>query len=152
MRGTGGPPYRGAGYGYSAAEGGGLFAMVAAWAAGLVVLVVTSYLQVTYVYETLGTAERLETFGGRLLVIHLPNAVCLALGAWAAGRAHREPFRESSVRHGFAVFTVPVFAQVLNLVIRRETVSLEGVLMSCAVAVTGAVAGYAVDRTREGER
>ncbi|MFE2945005.1 hypothetical protein ACFXKG_39140 [Streptomyces sp. NPDC059255] len=152
MRGTGGPPYRGAGYGYTAPESGGLLAMAAAWAAGFVVLAVTSYLQVTYVYETLGSTERLESFGGRLLVIHLPNAVCVALGAWASSRAHREPFRDLPVRHAFAVFTVPVLVQVLNIGIRWERVSLEGVLMSCAVVVAGAVTGYAVDRIREGER
>ncbi|MEV7087337.1 hypothetical protein AB0O07_15770 [Streptomyces sp. NPDC093085] len=152
MRGTGGPPYRGAGYGDTAQESGGLMAMAAAWAAGFVTLGVASYLQVTYLYETLASTERLESFGGRLLLIHLPNALCVALAAWVSARAHREPFRDLPVRHAFAVFTVPVFAQVINLVLRWDRVSLEGLLMSCAVVVAGAVTGYAVDRIREGER
>ncbi|MEV5984520.1 hypothetical protein AB0L85_05795 [Streptomyces sp. NPDC052051] len=150
MRGTGGPPHSGVTAGR--VESGGFFALVLAWAAGLIALFLTEYVQVTYFYEHLATTERLESFGGRLLCIHLPNAVCVALATWIAGRTHREPFRESLPRHLAALFAVPLFAQIVNVGTHWGRVSAEGLLMSCAVVVVGAVAGYGVDRLREGER
>ncbi|MGY1454501.1 hypothetical protein [Streptomyces sp. SS8] len=152
MRGTGGPSWAGEAHGRTTRESGGGFALVRAWSVGFVVLLITEYLQVTYVYEVFATTERLESFGGRLLLVHLPNAVCIALAAWAAGRVHREPFRHSPVRHALAVFTIPVFAQVITVVLHWDRASVEGLLMSCAVMVVGAFTGYAADRLQEGER
>ncbi|MFI7013016.1 hypothetical protein [Streptomyces sp. NPDC050164] len=123
-----------------------------AWAAGLIVLFISEYVQVTYYYETFASVDRLESFGGRLLLVHLPNAVCVALTAWIAGRLHREPFRDSMPRHLAAVFGVPLFAEVVTIVMHLGRASLEGFLMSCVVVVVGAVTGYAVDRLQEGER
>lgn len=123
-----------------------------AWAAGLVVLFISEYVQVTYFYGTFESVERLESFGGRLLLVHLPNAVCVALAAWIAGRLHREPFRDSVPWHLAAVFGVPLFAQAVNVGVHWGRASLEGFVMSCAVVVVGAVTGYAVERLQEGER
>ena len=150
MRGTGGPPHNGVTAGR--VENGGFFALVLAWAAGLIVLFVTEYIQVTYFYEPFATPERLESFGGRSLCIHLPNAPCIALATWVAGRLHREPFRESVPRHLAALFAVPLFGQLVNIAMHWGRASTEGLLMSCAVVVAGAAAGYAADRLREGER
>jgi hypothetical protein len=116
------------------------------------VLFISEYVQVTYYYETFADVERLESFGGRLLFVHLPNAVCVALAAWSAGRLHREPFRDSLPRHLAAVFAVPLFAEVVTVVMHWGRASQEGFLMSCVVVVVGAVTGYAVDRLQEGER
>ena len=73
MRETGGPSWSGAVHG--TAGRGAVFALVRAWAAGLVVLFISEYVQVTYFYGTFESAERLESFGGRLLVVHLPAAL-----------------------------------------------------------------------------
>ncbi|WP_079168596.1 hypothetical protein [Streptomyces colonosanans] len=134
------------------AEGGGFFPLILAWAAGLITLFISEYLQVTYFYENVATPERLESFGGRLLCVDLPNAVCIALATWVAGRMHREPFRESMPQHLAALFAVPLFAQIVNIVMHWGHASTEGLLMSCVVAVVGAVAGYGVDRLQEGDR
>jgi len=150
MRGTGVPSRSGVTAG--PAESRGFFPLVLAWAAGLITLLIGSYLQITYFYENVATPERLESFGGRLLCVDLPNVVCMALATWVSGRLHREPFRESVPQHLAALFAVPLFAQIVNIVMHWGRASTEGLLMSCVVAVVGAVAGYGVDRLQEGNR
>ncbi|MGW6597970.1 hypothetical protein [Streptomyces sp. NPDC055036] len=139
--------------GAPARRGGGggarVLAIVRAWAAGIVMLLITEYLQATLVYDHLVTDEKLETFLGRLLLIHLPNATCIAVAAWAAGRAHRDPFRDAMAQHLTAVLTVPVAAQALNLSLQWDDLVAEGLLMSNAVLVVGCVTGYAVERLQE---
>ncbi|MEV8399793.1 hypothetical protein [Streptomyces niveus] len=139
-------------YGYPGApvqreegRGAAVFALARAWAAGIVVLLLTEYLQTTLVNDHLATSENLETFDGRLMLVHIPNAICIALATWAAGRFHREPFRDSKAQHVLAVFTVGVAAQALNMVVQWADLEAEGVLMSNAVLVVGVVAGYAAE-------
>ncbi|WP_406272752.1 hypothetical protein OHT93_24065 [Streptomyces sp. NBC_00191] len=140
-------------YGYQGAHperrGAALLALVRAWAIGLVVLLFSEYLQAALVYEHLATGPRMESFGGRLLLIHLPNAVCIALAAWAAARIHREPFRESLPGHLTAAFAVPVVAQAINMAVQWRELAAEGVLLSNAVLVVGCVAGYTADRLQD---
>ncbi|WP_455362075.1 hypothetical protein [Streptomyces sp. SYSU K21746] len=128
---------------------GAAFALMRAWAAGIVVLVLTEYLQVTLVYEPLASVARLESFGGRLMLVHLPNAVCIALAAWAAARVHREPFRTAPVQHVSAAVAVPVSAQLLNMAVQWDDLAAEGLLLSNAVLVVGCVAGCALDRLQD---
>jgi hypothetical protein len=129
----------------------GILALTKSWAAGIVVLLFTEYLQVTLVYDTLGAPAGLGTFGGRLLLIHLPNALCVALSVWAAARLHRPPFRYGTVRHLAAALAVPVAAQVLNIVVQWQNLAAEGLLMSHAVLALGCVAGWSADRLQEGD-
>ncbi|GGK15307.1 hypothetical protein GCM10011583_54090 [Streptomyces camponoticapitis] len=143
-------------YGYPGASaprdegrGAAVFALARAWAAGIVVLLVTEYLQTTLVNDHLATSDNLETFNGRLMLIHLPNAVCIALATWAAGRSHREPFRDSKAQHVLAVFTVGLAAQALNMVMQWQDLEAEGILMSNAVLVVGVVSGYAAERLQD---
>ncbi|MFJ4339247.1 hypothetical protein [Streptomyces sp. NPDC088915] len=152
MRGTDGPPWAGGAGRDTAREDGGTAVLVRAWAAGLIVLLLAEYLQVTYVYGTFADAERLGSFGGRLLLVHLPNALCVALAVGVSGRLHREPFRSSPARHAAALFAVPLFAQVVSLALQWERASVEGLSMSCAVVVVGAFCGHAADRLQEGDR
>ncbi|WP_411071603.1 hypothetical protein [Streptomyces sp. cmx-4-25] len=133
-------------------EGGGTAALVRVWAAGLIVLLFSEYLQVTYFYGTFADAPRLEGFGGRLLLVHVPNALCVALTVWVSGRLHREPSRSSRAHHAAALFAVPAFAQVVSLAVQWERASAEGLSMSCAVVVVGAFCGRAADRLQEGDR
>ncbi|MFJ7155508.1 hypothetical protein ACIQUQ_11270 [Streptomyces sp. NPDC101118] len=139
MRGTTEVPYR---------SGAGA-ALVRAWVAGLLVLCLTEYVQVGWIYGTFADPDRLAGFGGRLLLLHLPNAVCVALAAWAAAAAHPAPHRHHRGRHLLAACAVPAVAQVLNLAIQRDRAGVEGVLMSCAVVAAGTATGVAVARLRE---
>jgi hypothetical protein len=141
--------YPGARAGRQERRGAALFALVRAWAVGAVVLLFTEYAQAIVVHEYAATASRMETFGGRLLLIHLPNAVCIALAAWAAARIHREPYRSSMPRHLTAALAVPVVAQLLNMAARWEELAAEGVLLSNAVLAVGCVAGYAGDQLQD---
>ncbi|WP_405795222.1 hypothetical protein [Streptomyces sp. NBC_01506] len=143
-------------YGYPGASaprdegrGAAVFALARAWAAGIVVLLLTEYLQTTLVNDHLATTDNLETFNGRLMLVHLPNAVCIALATWAAGRFHREPFRDSAPQHLLAVFTVGVAAQALNMVTQWQELEAEGIFMSNAVLVVGVVSGYAGERLQD---
>ncbi|MGW1880854.1 hypothetical protein [Streptomyces sp. NPDC001970] len=143
-------------YGYPGASahrdegrGAAVFALVRAWAAGIVVLLLTEYVQATVVYDYLATKSQLETFGGRLLLIHLPNALCIGLATWAAGRVHRDPYRHSPPQHLTAALTVPLAAQLLNMALQWDALAAEGLLMSNAVLAVGCVAGYAADRLQE---
>lgn len=129
----------------------GMLALTKSWAAGIVVLLFSAYVQVTLVYDTLGAPAGLGSFGGRLLLIHLPNALCVALSVWAAGRLHRPPFRYVTVRHLTAALAVPVAAQVLDVAVQWQHLTAEGLLLSHAVLTLGCVAGWAADRLQEGD-
>ena len=150
MRGTGGPP--GGGVTAGRAESGGFFPLLLAWAAGIITLFGSEYIQVTYFYANVATPERLESFGGRLLCLHLPDLVCIGLAAWVAGRLHREPFRASLPQHLAALCTVPLVVQLANMATHWGRTSAEGRLMTCVVTAVGLVIGYGVDRWQEGER
>ncbi|MGW8887618.1 hypothetical protein [Streptomyces sp. NPDC055749] len=126
-----------------------IFALARAWAAGIIVLIVTEYVQATVVHEHVATPERMETFGGRMLLIHIPNVICLALAAWAAARLHREPFRHSVPQHLAAAICVPIVAQLLNMAVQWEEMAAEGLFMSNVVAAVACVAGYAADRLQD---
>jgi hypothetical protein len=117
-----------------------------AWAAGVIVLVGSEYLQIALVYQHVTGPAGPASFGGRLLLVDLPNAVCVALATWAAARLHREPFRRSTARHLTAALAVPVAAQLLTVAAYRQDMTAVGLLMSCAVMVVGCVAGPAADR------
>ncbi|MFJ2110472.1 MULTISPECIES: hypothetical protein [unclassified Streptomyces] len=132
-------------------RGAPVFALVRAWVAGTVVLLFTEYLRLSLIHGHLTAgADGPETFPGRLMLIHLPNAACIAAAAWAAGRVHRDPFRDHALQHMPAAFTVPAVAQALTMALQWGELTAEGVLMSNAVLVVGCVAGYAADRLQEG--
>ena len=126
----------------------GLFALMRAWAAGIVVLALTEYLQVTLAYENLTGIGGPQSFGGRVLLVDLPNAVCVLLATWAAAGTHRSPFRDAPVRHLAASVAVPVAAQLLSVLAHGDDMTLVGLSMSTAVLALGCTAGMAADRLR----
>lgn len=136
---------------YDDGRGARFLALTKAWAAGIVVLLFTEYVQFTLVREQFAAEGGTESFTGRLLLIHLPDAVCVALSAWAAGRVHRPPFRYRTGPHLLAVLAVPLAAQALNLALQGGEPAAEGVLMSSAVLALGCVAGWAADLLQEGD-
>ena len=145
--------YRNYGSPAQADAGRPFFALMKAWAAGLVVLLLASYLQTAYFYGSFATAEKLESFSNVLWLIHLPNAVCIALTVWVSARVHAEPHRDSTVQHMSAAFAVPVAGQIVAFALSAglpwRNLGVVSVLMSVAVLVVGCVAGYAAERLRE---
>ncbi|GHJ35341.1 hypothetical protein [Streptomyces sp. TS71-3] len=145
--GGGGPAAGGRG------RGGGFLALARAWAAGIVVLVVTEYLQVTLLYENLAGPSGPRTWGATLALVHLPNLACIALATWAAARTHPEPGCEEPARHAVAACAVPAVAQVLTLAVERHRPGFDGLAvgMSTGVLITGCAVGWAADRWQRSE-
>ncbi|MFI2346725.1 hypothetical protein ACH492_06620 [Streptomyces sp. NPDC019443] len=148
-------------YGYPGAPAGrdegssaGMFAMMRSWAAGIIVLAVTSYLHVTYIHGAFASTDEPESFGGELLLSHLPNAVAIALAVWAAARIHPKPYRDSRARHLIAALLVPVTAQLVTYALALTTpwISLTAlaVFLSVAVLAVGCTIGLCADRLQSG--
>jgi hypothetical protein len=131
-------------------RGAAFFAFARAWGAGIAVLLVTEYLQVTLVYQPAVGRSGPESFGTAMAAVHLPNMVCVALATWAAARMHPAPQRERPLRHAVAACTVPVAGQLLMLASLRERpgIGALGFWLSTAVVVTGCVLGMAADHWR----
>ncbi|MFC9128950.1 hypothetical protein ACFT4A_19155 [Streptomyces sp. NPDC057099] len=123
-------------------------ALVRCWAVGIVVLVVSEYVQMTLVYGPLVGPRGVGSFGAALALVHLPNLVCVALATWAAARVHPEPWRELPVRHLAAACAAPAAAQVLLLALRPEVLDPAGLAfwMSAGVLLAGCAVGLLLDR------
>ncbi|GHD10982.1 hypothetical protein GCM10010313_33600 [Streptomyces violarus] len=122
--------------------------LVRCWAVGIVVLVVSEYVQMTLVYGNLVGPRGVGSFGAALALVHLPNLVCVVLATWAAARVHPEPWREMPVRHLAAACAAPAAAQVLLLALRPGVLDLSGQAfwMSAGVLLAGCAAGLLLDR------
>ncbi|MBX7467298.1 hypothetical protein K1Y80_14570 [Streptomyces sp. MAG02] len=130
-------------------ERSALSALVRSWAAGIVVLVVTEYLQMSLINAPLVGADGPSSFGSALLLVHLPNVVCVALATWAAARVHRPSQHTLPGQNLMAALAVPVAAQLLTLSLQWDRMGgLGGVTfwMSNAVVVTGCVVGSVLAR------
>ncbi|MFC9505595.1 hypothetical protein [Streptomyces sp. NPDC057002] len=122
--------------------------LVRCWAVGIVVLVVSEYVQMTLVYGPLVGPRGVGSFGAALGLVHLPNLVCVVLATWAAARVHPEPWREMPARHLVAACAVPAAAQVLLLTLRPDVLDLAGPAfwMSTGVLLAGCAVGLLLDR------
>jgi hypothetical protein len=127
-------------------------ALVRAWAAGVLVLVVTEYAQMTVVHGTFVGPRGVGSFGAALALVHLPNLLCVVLATWAAARVHPRPWREVPVRHAVAGCAVPAAAQVLTLSLRWDRVGFASTAlwMSTAVVLAGCAVGMLLDAWWEG--
>ncbi|MFJ8592765.1 hypothetical protein [Streptomyces sp. NPDC093598] len=122
--------------------------LVRCWAVGIVVLVLTEYVQMTLIHGPLVGPEGVGSFGAALALVHLPNLVCVVLATWAAARAHPEPWRQMPVRHLAAACAAPAAAQVLLLTLRPGVLDLTGAAfwMSTGVLLAGCAVGMLLDR------
>ncbi|MFJ8883368.1 hypothetical protein ACIRJR_08130 [Streptomyces sp. NPDC102402] len=135
------------------AEGGGWFLpLTRGWAAGALVYLVTGYLLTRALVETLATDERLESFGWRLAVLHLPGVLVTVLAVLAAARALPARQRESRFQHLLGALAVPLAGLAYGYAVTWDVVGTEGVLMPAVAMVTGAAVGLALDRLlRDGD-
>ncbi|MFE9772681.1 hypothetical protein ACFYOV_13555 [Streptomyces sp. NPDC005931] len=125
--------------------------LVRVWAVAAVVLVVTQLVLTTLVRDRLVGPEGVRSFGAALALVHLPDLVCVTLAAWAASRAHPEPWRNSPVRHAAACCTVPTAAQVLTLCLTWDRAGFTTLAcwMSTGVLLAGCALGVLPDGWRE---
>ncbi|MEU2538709.1 hypothetical protein ACIPSH_19490 [Streptomyces iakyrus] len=122
--------------------------LVRCWAVGIVVLVLTEYVQMTLIHDPLVGPDGVGSFGAALALVHLPNLVCVVLATWAAARVHPEPWRETPVRHLAAACAAPAAAQVLLLALRPDVLDPAGAAlwMSTGVLLAGCAVGLLLDR------
>ncbi|WP_107105671.1 hypothetical protein [Streptomyces roseifaciens] len=129
---------------------GVLFSLMRSWAAGLVVTLGAGYLLGVLALDALATPERLESFGWRMALLHVPGAVVITLAGLAAARLHKEPYRHSLPLHLLAALAVPAAVTLRNLFGSWDIVVAEGVWTAAASLVFGAVCALLLDRLWEG--
>ncbi|CAL9513016.1 hypothetical protein SUDANB106_03700 [Streptomyces sp. enrichment culture] len=149
-----GHPYGAPSRGDGGAAGAALPAMLRSWAAGIVVLLVAQSLVDRTLGEYAVTPERVESFGWRMVLFHIPAALCVALATLAAARLHREPFRGSPAAHLTAALTVPLVAYGASLLMigSRTDMSGQGIALSGAATLAGCAAGMAADLVMDSRR
>lgn len=126
--------------------------LVRSWAAGILVLVVTEYIQITAVYDNAVGPEGVGSFGAALVFVHIPNLLCVVLATWAAARVHPDPWRRVPGRHVAAACAVPAAGQLLTLSLRPDlvTVSSLALWMSTGVLLAGCSIGLLLDKWWQG--
>ncbi|MDQ0794287.1 hypothetical protein [Streptomyces sp. B1I3] len=128
---------------------GWFFPLTRAWAAGALVYVASGFVVTRALVETLATDERLDAFGWRLALLHLPGVVVTVLTVLAAARALPEERRDSRVLYPLGALAVPPAGLAYGYVVSWDVVGTEGILMPVVAMVTGAAVGLALDRLVE---
>ncbi|MEU9197058.1 hypothetical protein [Streptomyces hundungensis] len=130
---------------------GFFFPLMRSWAAGIVMLYGSGTL-LGFAYDAFATTDRLDSFGWRFALIHLPNLLTTVLAVWLAARLLPEPHPTSRPLYLAAALAVPVLAAVRTLLVAREFLAAEGAMMMAATAVFGSAAGLALDHLRQARR
>ncbi|MEU5717884.1 hypothetical protein AB0G71_19220 [Streptomyces sp. NPDC020403] len=130
-------------------SGSWFFPLTRSWAVGALVYIAAGYVVTRVLVETLVTAERLDVFGWRLVLLHLPGVVVTVLTVLAAARALPEERRDSRVFRLLAALVVPVAGLAFGYAVSWGVVDTEGVLMPLVAMVTGAAVGLALERLLE---
>ncbi|MFD6275441.1 hypothetical protein ACFWFI_07690 [Streptomyces sp. NPDC060209] len=129
--------------------GGWFFPLSRSWAAGALAYVIAGFLMARMLVETLATDERLEQFGWRLALLHLPSVLVTALTVLAAARSLPDRHRESRRLYLLGSLVVPVAGLAYGYAVAWDVVGTEGLLMPAVAMVTGAAVGVALDRLFE---
>lgn len=129
--------------------GGPFLALTRSWAAGALVYVAAGFLVSRTLVEPLATGERLDLFGWRLALLHLPGVLITVLTVLASARALPDEHRGSRPRHLSATLAVPLAGLAYGYAVSWDLVNSEGVLMPVVAMVTGVCVGLALDRLLE---
>ncbi|WP_435837364.1 hypothetical protein [Streptomyces bacillaris] len=129
--------------------GGRFLALTRSWAAGTLVYVAAGFLTSRVLLELLGSGARLETFGWRLALLHIPALAVTLLTVLAAARLLPDEYREPRTLYLLAALAVPLAGLAYGFAVSWEAVGIEGVLMPVVSLATGAASGVAVDRLLE---
>ncbi|MFE9362900.1 hypothetical protein ACFYNN_08725 [Streptomyces sp. NPDC006978] len=133
----------------SAPGGGWFFPLSRSWAAGALVYAFGGYLMARALVETLATDERLELFGWRLALLHLPGVLVTVLTVLAAARTLPARHRDSRLLYLLGSLAVPVAGLAYGYAVAWDVVGAEGLVMPAVAMVTGAAVGLALDRLIE---
>ncbi|WP_406409604.1 hypothetical protein OG923_12285 [Streptomyces halstedii] len=129
--------------------GGPFLALTRSWAAGALVYVAAGFLVSRTLVQPLATGERLDLFGWRLALLHLPGVLITVLTVLASARALPDEHRGSPTRYLSATLAVPLAGLAYGYAVSWDLVNSEGVLMPVVAMVTGACVGLALDRLLE---
>ncbi|MFE2290298.1 hypothetical protein [Streptomyces sp. NPDC059452] len=135
--------------GGGAERDGHLSALTRSWVTGALVYLAAGFLMSRLLLELLGSQARLETFGGRLSLLHIPALAVTLLTVLAAARTLPDEYRKSRTLYLLAVLTVPLAGLAYGFAVPSEAVGIEAVLMPVVSLATGATSGVAVDRLLE---
>ncbi|MFE2976121.1 hypothetical protein [Streptomyces sp. NPDC059258] len=131
-------------------QSGRFFALTRSWVTGALVYLAAGFLTNRALFELLGIEARLETFGWRLALIHLPALAVTLLTVLAAARVLPDEHRESSrTLYLLAALAVPLAGLLYGFAVAGDVVGIEGVLMPAVSLAAGAASGVAVDRLLE---
>ncbi|MFF8551577.1 hypothetical protein ACF058_01840 [Streptomyces sp. NPDC015501] len=131
-------------------RGGRFFALTRSWVTGGLVYLALGLAMNRVLVELLGTEARLEAFGWRLGLIHLPALAVTLLTVLAAARVLPEEHRASSrTLYPLAALAVPLAGLLYGFAVAGDVVGIEGVLMPAVSLAAGAASGMAVDRLLE---
>ncbi|MGW2281706.1 hypothetical protein [Streptomyces sp. NPDC001770] len=123
--------------------------MIRSWVAGAFVQLGGGFMVGRALDVTLGTPERLDSFGWRLGLLHLPGLAVTACAVLAAARLLPDSHRASRVLYPLGCLAVPLTVLAHGYAVSWDLADIEGVLMPAASLVTGAAVGIAVDRLLE---
>lgn len=140
------PGCRGSGALAGSEPGGRFFALTRSWATGALVYIATGFLTSRVLLELLGNAARLESFGWRLCLLHIPALAVTLLTVLAATRMLPDEYRASRALYLLAALTVPLAGMAYGFAVSWEAVGIEGALMPVVALAAGAASGTAVDR------
>ncbi|MEW2067352.1 hypothetical protein [Streptomyces sp. NPDC007346] len=129
--------------------GGRFLALTRSWATGALVYIAAGFLTNRVLLELLGSQERLESFGWRLSLLHIPALTVTLLTVLAAARMLPDEHRGSRALYLLAALAVPWAGLAYGFAVSREAVGIEGVLMPVVALAAGAASGVAVDRLLE---
>lgn len=131
-------------------QGGRFFALTRSWVTGALVYLAAGFVTSRVLVELLGTETRLETFGWRLALFHLPALLVTLLTVLAAARVLPDEYRASlRALYLLAVLAVPLAGLLYGFAVAGDVVGIEGVLMPAVSLAAGAASGVAVDRLLE---
>ncbi|MFJ9622208.1 hypothetical protein [Streptomyces sp. NPDC101181] len=131
-------------------SGGRFFALTRSWVAGAFVYLAAGFLTSQAPLQLLGSEARLETFGWRLALIHLPALAVTLLTVLAAVRVLPDEYRAASrPTYLLAALAVPLAGLLYGFSVSWDVVGIEGVLMPAVSLAAGAASGVAVDRLVE---
>ncbi|MFD9429011.1 MULTISPECIES: hypothetical protein [unclassified Streptomyces] len=134
---------------YQREQSGWFFALTRSWATGALVYIAAGFMTNRVLVELLGSEARLESFGWRLALMHVPSLVVTLLTVLAAARILPDEHRENRIVYLLGALAVPLAGLVYGFAVSWNVVDIEGVLMPVVSLATGAAAGVAVDRLLE---
>lgn len=121
------------------------FGLMRAWAAGVVALLACQYVLSSAVSQPLASMDRMESFGWRLALFHLPTLVCALLATLAAARVHPEPHRYRAGQHLLACLAVPLASRGVVMSMNWPLLTVEGIVAPTLAVIGGCVIGVMVD-------